>query len=214
MAHFADSQDHQPKAPDWREVVPDLNLAETYWGYVIRSPQRVPLAMLLGQALAGVGGIGCLLMAGALWLVPGASFNGDVMVMKLMGSALLLMLGALLLWFANRGTAAEWHIDTTRGEIREMLLNRTGRPSLLSRYGFDAIGGVVIDRVSQRGRLPTGHACLVLRVGNSAQFLALAIASESELAPLRDRLGRDLIVDQRQAVRVAGDLRLAGAHAS
>ena len=214
MAKYHVKGDQQMTGSRWREAGPDLILAETYWGYIIRTSQRAPMGLKLGQAVAGMAGFGCMALAGSLWIVPGASFDGEVMLMKLMGSALLLMLGALLLWFANRGTDVEWHVDTTRGEIREVLQNRAGRPSLLSSYGFDAFGGVVIDRVSLRGKLPSGHACLVLRLGNSAQYLPLAMASEDILAPLRDRLGRDMIMDQRAANPGTSALRMPSAQAA
>lgn len=191
----------------WQEASSGLHVSDTYWGYIIKTSAAPLLPLLVGQAMCWAGGIGCLVAALGLWTLPGSSFSGDLMAIKLLGSALLVLLASLLIWFANRGHISEWHIDTARGEIREMLLSRSGRPSLLARYGFDAIGGVVIDRVSQRDHLPAGYAGLMLRLGNSAQMLPLAFAPEAELAPLRDRLGRDMIVDLRPLAARAPTVR-------
>ncbi len=101
------------------------------------------------------------------------------------------------MWFASRGTKLEVQIDTAQGEVREIVRNRAGRPSLLGSYGFDAIGGVFIDRINGQDRLPMGHAVLVLRYLNTAQTMPVAAGREDDLAPLRDRLGRDLMVKTR-----------------
>jgi len=171
-----------------------VRLEETHWGYVLRSSERPPIVVVAGQMLAwGLGAI-CLMDALGLWLVPGSAIGGDALELKLGLTAVLPSATATLLSYASRGIDPEWQIGTTRGELREVLRNKAGRPTVLAHYGFDAIGGVVMDRATLRGRLPNGHACLVLRLGNSSRLLPLIVGPETLLAPLRDRLGRDLIV--------------------
>lgn len=177
-----------------------VRLEETHWGYVLRGSERPPLMLVAGQVLSW--GLGALCLLGAItpWLVPGSALGAGGMDLKLGLSAILLSAAATLLWYASRGISPQWQIDTTRGELREVLRNAAGRPTVLAHYGFDAIGGVVMDRASLRGRLPHGHACLVLRLGNSTRLLPLISGPEAALVPLRDRLGRDLIVAPTVAV--------------
>jgi len=124
----------------------------------------------------------------------------------------LLSATATLLWSASRGIDPKWQIDTTRGELRKVLRNKAGRPTVLAHYGFDAIGGVVMGRATLHGRLHNGHAFLVLRLGNSSRLLPLIVGPETLLAPLHDRLGRDLIVAPGALPgQCSADLRLSRA---
>jgi hypothetical protein len=188
-----------------REVGNDLpyTIDETYWGYIIRANQAPPSGLLLGQAMAWFAGIAFIVAAIGLWVLPLSSTNPDVVPLKLGVSILFFGFAAMLMWFASRGTEAELQIDTALGEVREVMRNRAGKPSLIGRYGFDAIGGVYIDRQATVRGLPMGHGCLMLRYRNTAQTLPVVAGAESQLMKLRDRLGRDLMVKSRTAAPVA-----------
>lgn len=163
---------------------------ETYWGYVVRGTEDAPLRVQIAQGMAWFTGIGFAIATLGMWAIPLTQFQGDVLPMKLGATILLAGIATYLLWFASRGTRSELHFDTRLGEVREIVRNQAGRPTLVGRYGFDAIGGVHIDRSATQH----GQACLVLRQGNTSQFIPVAWGPECQLLSLRDRLGLDLMI--------------------
>lgn len=183
---------HPGVAAEHRNQGSTPELKETHWGYVLRGSAGSPLLIVIAQVVVAVIGAICLVGAFGMWIVPGAVAVG--LDIRIGISTLSLCTAIALLWYASRGVEVEWQIDTMRGEVRQVLRNHDGSETVLAHYGFDAIGGVVMDRVARRGELPNGHANLVMRLGNSMQLVPLVAGPESKLAPLRDRLGRDLIV--------------------
>lgn len=179
---------------------------ETYWGYIVRSNDKGSTGVVLMQGTSWFLGVGFLVAALGMWLAPGAVMADDLVGFRIGLTAIMAAIGAFLLWFSSRGSLAEVQIDTARGEVREMVRNRAGKPSLLGRYGFDAIGGVHLERAGiqagQRSDLQAGHAELVLRYRNTAQKLHVVSAPESLLVPLRDRMGHDLMVRPKQSLRL------------
>lgn len=183
-------------------------ISETHWGYAIRTTEPAPAGLVIAQGASWIVGIAALVAAVAVWLIPPGLFDGQVMVMRWGVTILSLALAALMFWFASRGTETEFQIDTSRGEVREIVRNRAGRHSVVGRFGFDAVGSVFIDRAVQR-RFGAGQSVLVLRMGNTAQVLPVASGPEPLLEPLRDRLGRDLVIRPRQAAVLMRSLSAA-----
>lgn len=179
---------------------------QTYWGYILRSTEPVPVLMVLLQALSWAAAVGFLLASFGLWVVPGSLAGDGVLGLKMGASAILGGMSALLFLFAGRGLRSEVQIDTSLGEVREVARSQSGRSSLIARHGFDSIGGVFLDRSAAHGALPDGHAWLVLRLGNSGQTLPIIAGPEASLARLRDRIGRDLLSGATRAARVVHDM--------
>ena len=175
----------------------------SYWGYTIRSIETPPMALVFAQAAAWMIGVACLISTLGLWLIPSAGATVGVVGMKLGATVLSLSLSAFCLWFASRGTDSETQIDTQLGEVREVVRNRTGQSTLIGRYGFDAIGSVFIEMQGRGRRKQSTEGVLVLRYRNTAQTLRIAAGSLGTLAPLRDRLGRDLMLGSVSAKRDA-----------
>lgn len=175
-------------------------IEEAFWGYAVRSTERAPASVVLAQALAWVVGAAAAAAAVAPWVmaVAGAPSTAGA-GFQAVASIILSTLAFLLFRFASRGTMSELQIDLMQGEVREVLPHRAGRVTVLGRYGFDAIGGVFIDRA--RG---SDRAVLVLRYRNTAQILPVAMGPERLLEPLRDRLGRDLVLRGQAAEPLAG----------
>lgn len=193
MQQYADGESAFP-----RPAMPSkYSIDETYWGYVVRSTEPAPVYLLLAQAAAWLVGIAFLIATLALWLMPNSMTNDAVLGMKFGASVVTIALATFCLWFASRGTDSEIQIDTRLGEVREVVRNRTGRSTLLGRYGFDAIGSVFIDVGANRARTDTSQGDLVLRYRNTPQTLFVASGPMSGLGPLRDRIGRDLMVTPR-----------------
>ena len=170
---------------------PSFSIAETYWGYIIQARSAPPVAVILLQVLAWALGLSLAVAAAGVWVLPQTADAVELLPLRAGASLIFGAFAALLLWFASRGTEAELQVDTAQGELREIVRNRAGRPTLLGRYGFDAIGGVFIDRKAG------GRALLVLRYQNTAQILQVADGPEGALIGLRDRLGRDLMLKSR-----------------
>lgn len=166
----------------------------SHWGYTVRSGIPAPRLLLFVQALVWLAGCALITFALALWVLPSAINSGPAVGLKLALTVILLATSAYCLWHSSRGVMPEFQIDTSRGEVREVVRNRVGRPSVIGRYGFDAIGGVFIDRGRAFGSASAEMSTLVLRYRNAAQSLPIAQGEMADLAPLRDRLGRDLMV--------------------
>lgn len=169
-------------------VRPTYSLDETYWGYIIRAREPLRPGVLVAQWVSWLFGAAFAVAALGLWVLPQAMLTGEGIGLKIGASTVMAGAAMLLFWYSSRGTEAELQIDTSLGEIREVTRNRAGRPTLLARYGFDSIGGVHVDRSGSRPRL-------VMRYGNTAQMVPVCAGSEEDLALLRNRLGRDVVLN-------------------
>ena len=187
-----------PLGVDAAEAACCFAVDETYWGYVVRCTEAESFWVRSAQSAAWLSGICFAIAAIGLWAVPLTQFEAEILPMKLGATFILSGIAVYLLWFASRGTHSELQVDTGLGEIREIVRNQAGRPTLLGRHGFDAIGGVLIDRSTLR----KGRACLVLRYGNTAHFMPVAWGFEAELKALRDRMGHDLMISPAAPVNL------------
>jgi hypothetical protein len=174
--------------------VAGFDLEEAFWGYIVRPRILAPIRLLISQSLAWGTGILMAMGGAGVWVLPATSANADLLPLRWGISLIFFAFAALLLWYASRGTAAELQVDTALGEVREVMRNRAGRPTLIGRYGFDSVGGVFI------GRGLGGQGQLLLRYENTAQVLLVAEGLESDLIPLRDRMGRDMMVRLRKSM--------------
>jgi len=165
-----------------------FEVEEIFWGYKIRSGSGAPFSVMFGQAVCFFLGV-CLMTAtfGVL-VLPTLFFDGDAGFMRA-GAAVLMGASAFyLLWFASRGTQSEVHVDTQQNEIREVVCNRSGKPTIVASYAFEDIGGVFLDIDES-----SGQSYLSLGYSDTAQTIAVATGTEAQLLPLRDRLARDLL---------------------
>ena len=173
---------------EYAAPVPQFSVDETYWGYVIRPQGRPRLFIQVQQYLAAIIGAGFLATAFGMFLVPELTV-GTLDIPMRAGSAIIFAgIAAFCLWFASRGSVSELQIDNNQGEVREVVRNRAGKSSLLGVYGFDAIGGVFIERAQGE------QSELVLRYRNTSQKFHVARGHAATLERLRDRLGQDLML--------------------
>ncbi len=185
-----------------------IKIDETYWGYIIRSEEPDPVHIVIGQVIAWMTGACFAVVALGLWVLPSMAFGIGVLSMKLAASTVLGCMAALFLWFASRGGRTELQVDTSLGEIREIVRNRAGRSSLIGCYGFDSIGSVFLDRSVGKN----GEANLVMRYRNTTQVVPVAHGPMTMLETLRDRLGRDLMTGpshsrRRPPVEIPAEMR-------
>lgn len=165
-----------------------FGVEDVFWGYKIRSGTGAPFSVMIGQALCFFFGV-CLLTAtfGVL-VLPTLFFDGDAGIMRV-GAAVLMGAAAFyLLWFASRGNQAELHVDTRMNEIREVVCNRSGKPTTVASYTFEEIGGIFLEADED-----TGQTILLLGYMDTRQTIAVATGTEAQLLPLRDRLAHDLL---------------------
>lgn len=174
---------------------------DAYWGYTVRSTEAPLMSLVFAQAVAWMFGVACVISILGLWLIPSSAASVGVVGMKIGATVLALSMSVFCLWFASRGTDSEIQIDTQKGEVREVVRNRAGKPTLIGRYGFDSIGSVFIDHGGRRSRDGVGAGMLVLRYRNTAQTFRVATGKLATLVPLRDRLGRDLMLSSVTAKR-------------
>ncbi len=170
---------------------PTFAVDETYWGYIIRNTNGPNIGMLALQAVSMFFGAAFVAAGLGLLLLPDVLAGAVDLSIRAVAAVLFFGLSAYLLWFASRGTESELQIDTSLGEVREVVRNRAGKSSLIGRYGFDSIGGVFLDRANA----PRDQAVLVLRYRNTAQTLPVVGGPVKALEPLRDRLGKDMMMD-------------------
>jgi hypothetical protein len=196
MSTVPDLGPYRDDAADQKPAVAaaPFEMEETVWGYIIHNKEPAPFWLYVSQLTSWVVGVLFATVAIGMWTLPGVGGAQDMLTLKIGATIPMSGVAILLFWYASRGTQTEVQIDTTRGEVREMLRNRAGRTTLLGLYGFDAIGGVFMERSETRR---SGHVQLVLRYRNTAQVLRVARGPETLLEGLRDRLGGDLMVRRR-----------------
>lgn len=173
---------------------PQFNILETYWGYVVRPKGGPRLIIQIQQLLATLVGASFLAAAFGMLLVPQMAVGTLDFTMRAGAAVIFCGIAAFCLWYATRGTVSELQIDNNLGEVREVIRNRAGTSTLLGSYGFDAIGGVYIER--REGN----NSELVLRYRNTSQKLPVARGHASTLEHLRDRLGQDLMLGHMSAI--------------
>jgi len=177
------------------ETNPTLEIQNTFWGYIIVSNEKMGIGPRIAQSMSWVFGGALTIAAIGMFVLPSALTGDGAFGLKLASSTLMAAMAALLFWYVSRGQMSEIQVDTRLGEIREVIRNRAGRPTIIGRYGFDSISNVFLDR-SIGG---SDRAALVLRYRNTAALVQVALGGIRELEQIKDRLGRDLMISSRNA---------------
>lgn len=171
---------------------------DIFWGYIIRAGGGPSLGVALAQAICFFFGVCLLTAAAGILLLPTLFFDGSLGAMRIGSAAIFGAFAAYLLWFSSRGTQSEVHVDTSVGEVREVICNRAGKPTTVGCFGFDTIGGVHLEPAPQ-----DGVARLSLQYRNTSQTVCVAQGTEAQLTALRDRLANDLMVTSKTTSRAA-----------
>ncbi len=162
-------------------------LTETYWGFTVRNTTNLQTSVILLQFIALLFGAAFFAAVLGLWAVPSSIIQSDTIGMRVGLSAVFAVLGYLLINYANYGRVVEFQVDHNLGEIREVLLNRSGTSRLIGQYGFDAFCDMAI--------MPCGpeKVALVLKQSDTDIALVIAQGTEPHLGTLYARLDRDLL---------------------
>ncbi len=163
-----------------------LSIENQPWGYVIRSGNRPPLGMLIGQLAGYFFGVSFVTAGLGLLLLPGLFPTDEFGPMRI-GAATLFGAGATyLLWFSSRGIKVDVEINTAEQAIREVIQNRVGPATVIGHYAFSDIGGVYLETAA-------GAAPAQLVLGCRGQMILVAEGSTDQLTLLREQLSKDLM---------------------
>ncbi|MBI1416670.1 MAG: hypothetical protein GC146_05540 [Limimaricola sp.] len=185
-----------------------FQLDEMPTGYVVRSLVPITLHQRLAQGGAWGMGTGWLIAALGLCLLPQADLARAEWLANVAGVAVLAVLAVVFLFIAGAGFESEYRVDLRAREIRKVVCSSFGRGRVVSRYAFDEIGGVFLDRKHSG----SDETRLVFRHRNTATVIPLVSGRPEALLPLMTRLGRDVILrtaevgpEQSTAPTVASD---------
>jgi hypothetical protein len=180
--------------------VPALEIRDTRWGFVVTEPADAVSRVLLSAAALKIVAVVFLVAAAAQWLMPGSMFSGDVLVMKLVLTAALSGLAVDFLRAADRGFVAELQVDAALREIRVGSRTLSGISRIQNRIPMRDIEEVFV----RPGADQPGQTELCFRVAGLAEPVRIAAGHVGDLAPVLERLTRDLRTPrERVALRMA-----------
>ena len=165
----------------------DMTVQEFSWGYVIRSQMGPTTGTQVAQGISHFLGIFLAIAALGTLALPFFVFGSQITAFGLGGSALFAAMAAYLLWFASRGDTPTVNVDLDNREIREVIENRMGGPTLLGVYPFEEIEDVFA--ATEEG---AEMAQLVLWLRGTDEVICIAQALPGQLVELRDRIASDL----------------------
>ena len=165
------------------QLHPDVR--ERFWGYEVRMTQTRTFGMSVVRSAACVAGLGFGLLGVSLLIWPslmqGIGLEGHSVAAL---ACFCLAVIAAHVYALHRPVRVQ--IDTSAGELREVIDRRFGGEAVLARYGLDAVAGVDVVASQTDPSFGQVHVRVkgygVLPVGDGAV---------SALRPLRDQLAVD-----------------------
>jgi hypothetical protein len=95
-------------------------------------PLRTLMFRILGTAM--------VLSASGMWLMPGAQYASELVLIKLGVSIFIFLLGLALLMRNHSDNQPDAYFDPVRGELRVLQKNSRGRPQTVLRRSYDTLG--------------------------------------------------------------------------
>ena len=172
----------------------DAQLADTQaiveerrWGYILNAPGKTYAGLNTTQRLSVL--LCAYLLSFSLGIftpiVFGLTAGADPM--RLLGGVFFVAMAVPFAWYATRGNKAYIYVNLYRNEVREVVPNLIGKPTILRRLPFAEIGGVRLDH-NGGGE----HAVLSLRQSGEWRKIAVLDGRRRELTTLREKLAKDL----------------------
>ena len=132
------------------------------WGYRLHSRFGHDGLASLGRMVQSVISKAAVFSALALWIIPGSSFEMDLVAMKGAVTVGLLML-AIACHRNSKVEPPEVHVDMIRKEVR--VIERSGRRSLLKKlYRFGDLGAMYVRHHALHLHTPEGDILAVLKL--------------------------------------------------
>ena len=185
------SKANAPTFGDAQLAETDLMVEERRWGYVLNAPGMTYAELNLSQRLS-VLVAAYLLSFGIACVIPvlmGMPSTDDILCQA--AAVFFAALAMPFAWYATRGNKAYIYVNTYRNELREVVPNMIGKPTVLRRMPFSDIGGVRIDHQGAGER-----ALLLLWQGGEWRRIAVLEGCRRELTTLREKLARDVFRTQ------------------
>lgn len=165
-----------------------VDVNDTEWGYIIRPGEQALTRAAYGEIAASFAAVLLGMAAFGQWLIPGASGAFDLVPFKI-GATVLFFIGASMLYLiSKRGLCYEVQIDLARRVMRTARRNRNGQATALSVVPIAEIESVFM----QRAKSAFLFNRLFVRFSGSRGPTEIAMGPERELAPILQRLSRDL----------------------
>ncbi len=165
----------------------ELMVEERRWGYILNAPGMTYAQLNMSQRLSVL--VAAYLLAFSVsCLIPilmAAPESLDPLCQA--AAAFSAMLAIPFAWYATRGTKAYIYVNTYRNELREVVPNLIGKPTVLRRMPFSDIGGVRIDHQGAGE-----FAVLLLWQGGDWRRIAALDGRRRELTTLREKLAKDV----------------------
>lgn len=98
------------------------------------------------RAVFRMAGVGFVLAAPGLWIVPGSVYAPELQLMKLGVSVFFFLCGLALLMRNHVHALPEVYFDPIRRELRILQKNHRGRPETVLRRSYDSLGRAQITK--------------------------------------------------------------------
>lgn len=128
---------------DRAEMPPRIE--QTYWGYILPAKDGGEILNPISRWVVIFFGVSFVFAAVGMWVVPGASFDGSVLPIKLAMSSFFLLLGLFMLQLGQEKGKPEVQVDLHRREIRLVSRQRDGFTKLEKVFSFEEIEDVVVE---------------------------------------------------------------------
>lgn len=167
---------------------PSFEIEDTNWGYIVRSNEKTPLSTTIAQVAAWFFATLFFLTAIGLWVAPGIAAGADTVYIKTGASVFFISIGLFLLSYSVRGSKSEFHIEPGKSEMRTVMVNRSGAPTVLSNYEFRDLDDIIIRHLDEEKKVET----LLLSYKNGMHFVPVISGDSEELVTLKKRIISDL----------------------
>lgn len=162
------------------------NVTEHFWGFEVRPNEQVFGVAVLLRAMSGFFAGAAFISALGVWLLPAMAFVISALTAKAIVSVFLTICAVSLARVALRGTQVRVQIDSSAGELREVVDGAFGRGLALATYGLDSVKAVeVVESAEQNG-----FGQVQIHV-NGAGNIPVGDGALSALAVLRDRIATE-----------------------
>lgn len=194
ISEFLDSQIPASKQP----VFMRPNMTEHFWGFEVRPNEQIFDIAVLMRALTSFFAAAAFIAALGVWLLPSAALAAAAFSSKLIASFLLMLGAVLLARVAVRGTQVRVQLDTSAGELREVVDTVFGGGLVLATYGLDTVEAVNV--VESQGNRGFGQVQIQVR---GVGVVAAGDGAVSALAALRNRIAHDCGLENSGTIREA-----------
>lgn len=185
------------KTDTTRAAAATLSMFDAYDGYVLTQGRRTLARVVAWER--SMRALAMLILGGlaVLWIKSDAQNSADVVLIKLVLSAVLVGLATRLLWVTRAQPHYEARIDLIHGRLRQVVRTAAGREQILLTVPFDKIDSLFIRH--NRGTCET--SCLYLRLREVDGEILVGIGSAEALEPMHRRISQDMIRARGFALR-------------